>query len=86
MKNKKRLETLANRLNSIMYDDLYSKDKKMIKDTYDEINTILGGKIENSIIEKINENLNYLNVNYEDADELVNLFDPIYFELKPREY
>ena len=70
-------------LKSLENDNQYDNDFALIQDLIKRINIILNNdNITNEFIDKINNDLNYLDQKYDDLFDLINLFDPVRFELK----
>ena len=70
-------------LKSLENDTQYDDDFTLIQDLIKRINEILNDdNITNEFIDKIDNDLNYLDQKYDDLFDLINLFDPICFELK----
>ena len=74
-------------LNSIKGDKQYSNDNILICDLIQRINSILNNdNITNDFLDKMDYDLNYLDQKYDDLFDLINLFDPICFELKKKNH
>ena len=74
-------------LNSIKGDKQYSNDNILICDLIQRINSILNNdNITNDFLDKMDNDLNYLDQKYDDLFDLINLFDPICFELKKKNH
>ncbi len=72
-------------LKSLENDTQYDDDFTLIQDLIKRINGILNDdNITNDFIDKMDNDLNYLDQKYDDLFDLINLFDPIYVELKRR--
>ena len=70
-------------LEHLVNDNQYDNDFALIQDLIKRINIILNNdNITNEFIDKINNDLNYLDQKYDDLFNLINLFDPVRFELK----
>ncbi len=70
-------------LEHLVNDNQYDNDFALIQDLIKRINIILNNdNITNEFIDKINNDLNYLDQKYDDLFDLINLFDPVRFELK----
>ena len=70
-------------LKSLENDTQYDDDFTLIQDLIKRINGILNDdNITNDFIDKMDNDLNYLDQKYDDLFDLINLFDPIYVELK----
>ena len=70
-------------LKGLENDNQYDNDFTLIQDLIKRINSILSDdNITNDFIDKINNDLNYLDQKYDDLFDLINLFDPVRFELK----
>ena len=70
-------------LEHLVNDNQYGNDFALIQDLIKRINIILNNdNITNEFIDKINNDLNYLDQKYDDLFDLINLFDPVRFELK----
>lgn len=58
----------------------YDADNSIIKETLNLVKKLsVEDKITHDLLNKINENIKYLDQKYDDLYELVNLFDPICF-------
>ena len=74
-------------LNSIKGDKQYSNDNILICDLIHRINSILNNdNITNDFLDKMDNDLNYLDQKYNDLFDLINLFDSICFELKKKNH
>ena len=74
-------------LKSLENDTQYDDDFTLIQDLIKRINGILNDdNITNDFIDKMDNDLNYLDQKYDDLFDLINLFDPIYVELKRRNH
>ena len=74
-------------LKSLESDNQYDNDFTLIQDLIKRINEILNDdNITNEFIDKIDNDLNYLDQKYDDLFDLINLFDPICFELKKKNH
>ena len=74
-------------LKSLENDNQYDDDFTLIQDLIKRINSILSDdNITNDFIDKMDNDLNYLDQKYDDLFDLINLFDPIYVELKMRNH
>lgn len=70
-------------LDNIKQEKLYSDDIEIINDTYDNLEKILNKDgITKENLDAINENIKYLDINYDDLFDLVNYYDPIYIYYK----
>ena len=70
-------------LEHLVNDNQYDNDFALIQDLIKRINIILNNdNITNEFIDKINNDLNYLDQKYDDLFDLINLFDPVRFKLK----
>ena len=70
-------------LEHLVNDNQYDNDFALIQGLIKRINIILNNdNITNEFIDKINNDLNYLDQKYDDLFDLINLFDPVRFELK----
>ena len=70
-------------LEHLVNDNQYDNDFALIQDLIKRINIILNNdNITNEFIDKINNDLNYLDQKYDDLFDLINLFAPVRFELK----
>lgn len=70
-------------LEHLVNDNQYDNDFSLIQDLIKRINIILNNdNITNDFIDKMDKDLNYLDQKYADLFDLINLFDPIYVELK----
>ena len=77
------LDILEHLVNDNQYDNDNDNDFALIQDLIKRINIILNNdNITNEFIDKINNDLNYLDQKYDDLFNLINLFDPVRFELK----
>ena len=77
------LDILKNLENDTQYDD----DFTLIQDLIKRINSILSDdNITNDFLDKMDNDLNYLDQKYDDLFDLINLFDPICFELKKKNH
>ena len=83
---KNSLNKMIEILNSIKGDKQYSNDNILICDLIQRINSILNNdNITNDFLDKMDYDSNYLDQKYDDLFDLINLFDPICFELKKNE-
>ena len=74
-------------LKGLESDNQYDDDFTLIQDLIKPINSILSDdNITNDFIDKMDNDLNYLDQKYDDLFDLINLFDPIYVELKRRNH
>ena len=74
-------------LKSLENDTQYDDDFTLIQDLIKRINEILNDdNITNDFIDKMDNDLNYLDQKYDDLFDLINLFDPICFELKKKNH
>ena len=74
-------------LKSLESDNQYDNDFTLIQELIKRINSILSDdNITNDFIDKMDNDLNYLDQKYDDLFDLINLFDPIYVELKRRNH
>ena len=74
-------------LKGLENDNQYDDDFTLIQDLIKRINSILSDdNITNDFIDKMDNDLNYLDQKYDDLFDLINLFDPIYVELKRRNH
>ncbi|MDD2435644.1 MAG: hypothetical protein PHO63_05290 [Bacilli bacterium] len=66
-------------LNHLLNDQQYYEDIDLINNTIDEIVNLLSDDnyINNETLILIEDNINYLDVKYDDLYELINLYDPI---------
>lgn len=70
-------------LKSLENDSQYNDDFTLIQDLIKRINSILNDdNITDDFIDEMDNDLNYLDQKYDDLFDLINLFDPIYVELK----
>ena len=70
-------------LEHLVNDNQYDNDFALIQDLIKRINIILNNdNITNDFIDKMDNDLNYLDQKYDDIFDLINLFDPVSFELK----
>lgn len=73
-------------LKSLESDNQYDNDFTLIQELIKRINSILSDdNITNDFLDKMDNDLNYLDQKYDDLFDLINLFDPICFELKKNE-
>ena len=80
---KESLNKMLDILEHLVNDNQYDNDFALIQDLIKRINIILNNdNITNEFIDKINNDLNYLDQKYDDLFDLINLFDPVRFELK----
>ena len=74
-------------LKSLENDTQYDDDFTLIQDLIKRINGILNDdNITNDFIDKMDNDLNYLDQKYDDLFDLINLFNPIYVELKRKNH
>lgn len=74
-------------LKSLENDNQYDDDFTLIQDLIKRINGILSDdNITNDFLDKMDKDLNYLDQKYDDLFDLINLFDPVRFELKRRNH
>ena len=74
-------------LKSLENDNQYDDDFTLIKDLIKRINSILSDdNITNDFLDKMDNDLNYLDQKYDDLFDLINLFDPVRFELKKKNH
>ena len=74
-------------LKSLENDNQYNDDFTLIQDLIKRINSILSDdNITNEFLDKMDNDLNYLDQKYDDIFDLINLFDPIYVELKRKNH
>ena len=70
-------------LKSLESDNQYDNDFTLIQELIKRINSILSDdNITNDFLDKMDNDLNYLDQKYDDLFDLINLFDPVRFELK----
>ena len=83
----KDLNKILEILNVIVKDQQYYDDFTLIQDLIKRINSILSDdNITNDFLDKMDNDLNYLDQKYDDLFDLINLFDPICFELKKKNH
>lgn len=74
-------------LEHLVNDNQYDDDFTLIQDLIKQINSILNDdNITNDFLDKMDKDLNYLDQKYDDLFDLINLFDPIYVELKKKNH
>ena len=74
-------------LKSLESDNQYNNDFTLIQELIKRINSILSDdNITNDFLDKMDNDLNYLDQKYDDLFDLINLFDPICFELKKKNH
>ena len=74
-------------LKGLENDNQYDNDFTLIQDLIKRINSILSDdNITNDFIDKMDNDLNYLDQKYDDLFDLINLFDPVRFELKKKNH
>ena len=74
-------------LKSLENDNKYDNDFTLIQDLIKRINIVLNNdNITNDFIDKMDNDLNYLDQKYDDLFDLINLFNPIYVELKRKNH
>lgn len=74
-------------LEHLVNDNQYDDDFTLIQDLIKRINSILNDdNITNDFLDKMDKDLNYLDQKYDDLFDLINLFDPIYVELKKKNH
>lgn len=74
-------------LKHLVNDNQYDDDFTLIQDLIKQINSILNDdNITNDFLDKMDKDLNYLDQKYDDLFDLINLFDPIYVELKKKNH
>ena len=74
-------------LKSLGNDNQYDDDLTLIQDLIERINIILNNdNITDDFIDQMNNDLNYLDQKYDDLFDLINLFDPIFVELKRKNH
>ena len=74
-------------LNIIVKDKHYYDDLTLIKNLIMKINQMLNDdNINDEFLEEMDKDLNYLDQKYDDLFDLINLFDPIHFELKKKNH
>ena len=84
---KESLNKMLDILEHLVNDNQYDNDFALIQDLIKRINIILNNdNITNDFIDKIDNDLNYLDQKYDDLFDLINLFNPIYVELKRRNH
>ena len=65
----------------------YDHDIILINDLIKRISNMLNNNdITDDFLEQMNNDLNYLDQKYEDLYDLINLFDPVRFELKRKNH
>ncbi len=83
----KDLNKMLDILEHLVNDNQYDNDFALIQDLIKRINIILNNdNITNDFIDKMDNDLNYLDQKYDDIFDLINLFDPIYVELKRKNH
>lgn len=81
------LNKMLDILKSLENDNQYDDDFTLIQDLIKRINSILSDdNITNDFLDKMDNDLNYLDQKYDDLFDLINLFDPICFELKKKNH
>ena len=74
-------------LKSLESDNQYDNDFTLIQELIKRINSILSDdNITNDFLDKMNNDLNYLDQKYDDLFDLINLFDSVCFELKKKNH
>lgn len=78
------LKEMLKILNTIFNDQRYDEDKNLIKKTIDEISDLLvdENQMNDTTLELIKHNINYLDRKYDDLYDLTNLYDPVYISYK----
>ena len=80
MENVKELQYFLKRIEK---ENAYKKDRKLINDLYKDVIVLHANKdINVDMLDKINEKIKYLDIEYDDLDELVILYTPLYIKLK----
>lgn len=81
------LNKMLDILQTLTNDKTYYDDFTLIQDLIKRINSILNDdNITNDFLDKMDKDLNYLDQKYDDLFDLINLFDPICFELKRKNH
>ena len=84
---KESLNKMLDILEHLVNDNQYDDDFTLIQDLIKRINSILNDdNITNDFLDKMDKDLNYLDQKYDDLFDLINLFDPIYVELKKKNH
>ncbi len=84
---KESLNKMLDILEHLVNDNQYDNDFALIQDLIKRINSILNDdNITNDFLDKMDKDLNYLDQKYDDLFDLINLFDPIYVELKKKNH
>ncbi len=78
------IKEILKTLNTIFNDEKYDEDKDLIKKTSDKISDLLvdENQINDTTLELIKHNINYLDRKYDDLYDLTNLYDPVYISYK----
>ncbi|MDD2496002.1 MAG: hypothetical protein PHE29_12515, partial [Tissierellia bacterium] len=78
------LKEMLKFLNIILNEQKYAEDKGLIKKTSDEISDLLvdENQMNDTTLELIKHNINYLDRKYDDLYNLTNLYDPVYIGYK----
>ena len=74
-------------LENLVNDNKYDNDFTLIQGLIKRIHSILNDdNITNEFLDWMDKDLNYLDQKYDNLFDLINLFDPIYVELKRRNH
>lgn len=74
-------------LKNLSNDKQYDYDIILINDLIKRISNMLNNNdMTDDFLDKMNNDLNYLDQKYEDLYDLINLFDPVRFELKRKNH
>ena len=78
------LNKMLDILSEISKSNEYKENSKLINDTLVRVNSILVNEANITVedLDLLNENIKLLDRTYEDLFELVNLYDPVYYNLK----